>query len=275
MAIAGAAGPATFKTGAAGPATFKIGAAGPATFKTAKTLLRNAILVAVAALTIGSVSACDNQSGSSSPAATPDNRQVTVVGAGHVQGTPDTLTANVSIDATAPDVTAAMNQSSDRTRAVIDALVNNAKVDRKDISTSSVNLQPQYGPDSSAITGYRAGNSLAVKIRNLGSASQTLALIVSTGGDATRINSVDYSIEDDSQLVKDARARAFDDAKARAEQYAQLSGLELGKVISISEAGGNASPPAPPMPRAAAAPVPLEPGQRTVSFSVTVIWELR
>ena len=117
-------------------------------------------------------------------------------------------------------------------------LSNNAKVDRKDISTSSVSLQPQYGPDSSAITGYRASNSLAVKIRNLGSASQTLALIVSAGGDATRINSVDYSIDDDSQLVKDARARAFDDAKARAEQYAQLSGLELGKVISISEAGG-------------------------------------
>ncbi len=249
------------------------GAAGPATTKPAKALLRNAILVAIAALTIGSVSACDSQSGPS--AAGPDNRQVTVVGAGQVQGTPDTLTANVSIDATAPDVTAAMNRSSDRTRAVIDALINNAKVDRKDISTSSVNLQPQYGPDSSAITGYHASNSLAVKIRNLGSASQTLALIVSTGGDATRINSVDYSIEDDSQLVKDARARAFNDAKARAEQYAQLSGLDLGKVISISEVGGSASPPAPPMPRAAAAPVPLEPGQQTVSFSVTVIWELR
>ena len=220
---------------------------------TADRSYETSILVAVAALTVGGLSACDNQSGSSSQGAGPDNRQVTVVGAGQVQGTPDTLTANVSIDATAPDVTAAMNQSSDRTRAVIDALVNNAKIDRKDISTSSVSLQPQYGADSSAITGYRASNSLAVKIRNLDSASQTLALIVSTGGDATRINSVDYSIDDDSQLVKDARARAFDDAKARAEQYAQLSGLDLGKVISISESGGNASPPATPMPRAAAA----------------------
>lgn len=241
----------------------------------AKTLLRNAILVAVAAVTVGSVSACDNQPDSPSQGAGPDNRQVTVVGAGQVQGTPDTLTANVSIEATAPDITAAMNRSSERTRAVIDALVNNAKIDRKDISTSSVSLQPQFGPDSLTITGYRASNSLAVKMRNLGSASQTLALIVSAGGDATRINSVDYAIDDDSQLVKDARARAFDDAEARAEQYAQLSGLELGNVISISEAGGNASPPAPQMPRATATPVPLEPGSQTVSLSVTVIWELR
>jgi uncharacterized protein len=98
-----------------------------------------------------------------------------------------------------------------------------------------------------------------------------LALIVSTGGDATRIRSVSYSIADDSQLVKDARARAFQDAKNRADQYAQLSGLQLGKVLSISEASGSGAPPAP---RGMAAAVPLEPGQQTVSFSVTVVWEL-
>ena len=238
---------------------------------TAKALLRKAILSITAVLAIAGVSACDQDS-DSAPTPGPNNRQVTVVGEGQVQGTPDTLTANVSIEATAPDVTTAMNQTSGRTQAVIDALVNNAKVDRKDISTTSVSLQPQYSADSSAIIGYRSSNSLAVKIRDLGSASRTLALIVSTGGDATRIDSVNYSIDDDSQLVRDARAQAFDDAKARAEQYAELSGLRLGKVISISEANG-ATPPTP-MPRAATEAVPLEPGQQTVSFSVTVIWEL-
>lgn len=242
---------------------------------TGKTLLRKGILLATAALAIAGVSACDQQSGSSSQEPGPDNRQVTVVGAGQVQGTPDTLTANVSIEASAPDVTTAMNQSSDKTRAVIDALVNTAKIDRNDISTTTVNLQPNYGPDST-ITGYGASNSIAVKIRKLDSASSTLALIVSTGGDNTRISSVNYSIDDDSQLVKDARARAFEDAKARAEQYAQLSGLKLGNVISISESSGSTPPTPTPMPRAAMAePVPLEPGQQTVSFSVTVVWELR
>ncbi len=202
-----------------------------------------------------------------------NSRQVTVVGSGQVQGTPDTLTANVSIEFTAPDVTAAMNQTSERQQALINALVT-AGVHRKDIRTAQVRLQPQYGPESSAIVGYRASNSIDVKIRNLDAASNTLALIVSTGGDATRINSVNYSIDDDSQLVKDARARAFQDAKERAQQYAQLSGLTLGKVTSISESAG-ATPPTPiPLTRAAAAPVPLEPGQQTVSFSVTVVWEL-
>jgi uncharacterized protein len=46
-------------------------------------------------------------------------------------------------------------------------------------------------------------------------------------------------------------------------------------VLSISEGTGAApvtgAPPAPPRGMAAA---PLEPGQQTVSFSVTAVWEL-
>ena len=236
------------------------------------------IVVAAAGLVVAGLAGCDATSTSGPsiiPTADAATRQVTVVGSGEVQGTPDTLNANVSIEFTAPDVTAAMNQTSDRQEAVINALVNSG-IDRRDISTTNVSLQPQYGGgDNPAITGYRASNSIAVKIRKLDAASQALAIIVSTGGDATRINSVSYAIDDDSQLVKDARTRAFDDAKDRAEQYAQLSGLTLGKIISISESAGTTPvPPPTPMPRAAMEAVPLEPGQQSVGFSVTVIWEL-
>lgn len=230
-------------------------------------------LVAVALTAIG-ISACDANSGPA-PGTPEGARQVTVVGEGQVQGTPDTLTANVAMEAIAPDVTGAMNQSGERQQAVIDALVD-AGIDRKDINTTQVSLQPQYGTDGTVITGYRASNEIDVKIRDLSAASQALALIVSSGGDATRINSVNYSIEDDSQLIRDARARAFDDAKSRAQQYADLSGLDLGKVLSISESSGSMPPPQPmPMRGAEAAmAVPLEPGQQTVGFNVTVIWEL-
>jgi uncharacterized protein YggE len=222
-------------------------------------------------LTVGVLAGCDSHSGRVG-----DNpRQVTVVGSGQVQGVPDTLTADVAIQFTAPDVTTAMNQTNDRQQAVINALTG-AGVDRKDISTTDVSLQPEYDSSSGSITGYRASNSIRVKIHPTDSASHVLAVIVGTGGDATRINSVSYSIADDSQLVKDARARAFQDAKNRAEQYAQLSGLKLGKVISISEASGAAAtmPPAPPRGGIAES-VPLEPGQQTVRFSVTAVWELR
>jgi uncharacterized protein YggE len=230
------------------------------------------ILLVLALGLAAASSACDH-----SPERVGDNpRQVTVVGSGHVEGVPDTLTADVGIEFTARDVTAAMDQTNSRQQAVIDALAN-AGVDRKDISTTDVSLQPQYDNAGGTITGYRAANSIRVKIHPAGTASRLLAVIVGTGGDATRINSVSYSIADDSQLVKDARAHAFADAKDRAAQYAQLSGLGLGKILSVSEAaGGSASPTGMPAPRSGMqASVPLEPGQQTVSFSVTAVWELR
>lgn len=236
------------------------------------TILRYVAILAAACLTLV---ACDSAPGPVGIEPSADSRQVTVVGNGEVQGSPDTLTVNSSTEVTAPDATTAINQSSERQQAVIDALTR-LGIDRKDISTTQVSLQPRYGADSIAIAGYQAQNTISVKIRDLTKASQALADIQTAGGNATRINSISYDIADDSQLVKDARARAFNDAKDRAQQYADLAGLKLGKVISISESTGTPPTPTPMQaPRLeAAAPVPLEPGQQTVSFSVTVIWEL-
>ncbi|MGV0790433.1 SIMPL domain-containing protein [Mycolicibacterium sp. XJ1819] len=233
------------------------------------------LVLAGAAAVTAALSGCDATAGPT-PGGDTDVRQVTVVGAGEVQGEPDTLNITASIEFTAADVTGAMNQTSERQQQVITALVD-AGVDRKDINTAQVSLQPQFaggGDNPQSIVGYRASNSIEIKIRQTDAASQALALIVSTGGDATRINNVSYSIDDDSALVRDARARAFEDAKERAEQYAQLSGLTLGKVISISEATGSTPPTPLPMRGAEMASVPLEPGQQTVGFTVTVVWEL-
>lgn len=238
----------------------------------ARTVLRQSMTLALAGLSALALAGCD-----SAPHVPDLPRQVTVVGTGEVQGVPDTLTTEAGIEFLAGDVTSAMNQTSERQQAVIDALVD-AGVDRKDISTTQVSLQPQYGNSepngSSTITGYRAGNTIRVKVER-DSASQVLAVIVRAGGDATRINGVSYSIEDDSALVRGARERAFNDAKDRAEQYAQLSGLHLGQVISISEVAGETPPMPVGMPmRAMAAAPPVEPGQQTVSFTVTAVWEL-
>lgn len=226
------------------------------------------MLSALAVGAVAALSGCDSHP--SAPGANP--RQVTVVGSGQVQGVPDTLTADVGIEFTAPEATTAINFTNQRQQSVIDALTG-AGVDRKNIGTAEVSLQPVYGNGgNSTVTGYRASNSIRIKIHPPEAASQVLTTIVTTGGDATRINSVNYSIADDSRLVKDARSRAFNDAKDRADQYAQLSGLKLGKVLSISEASGGA--PVAGAPKAMPAAVPLEPGQQMVSFSVTAVWEL-
>jgi uncharacterized protein YggE len=241
-----------------------------------KSTLTRLLLLASAAVAVVGVVGCDVKSAPTPVAGTAAPRQVTVVGEGKVDGTPDTLTISLSIAATAPDAAGASNQTSTRTNAVTEALAAQG-IDRKDVSTTTVTLQPQYGgSDNTTVVGYQSSNSIDVKVRKIDTGPQVLGAITTAGADATRINSVTYSIEDDSQLIKDARGRAFDDAKNRAQQYAQLSGLDLGKVLSITENGAATPPPMPSPVRydAVAAPVPVSPGQQTVGFSVTVVWEL-
>ncbi|WP_299556549.1 SIMPL domain-containing protein [uncultured Mycolicibacterium sp.] len=238
-------------------------------------LVRCALATAGAGLTVLGLSACDAVSGPGGGDGAAGARQVTVVGTGEVEGVPDTLTVNAAMESVAADVTTAMNRTNERQQAVIDAL-EELGVDRTDIATTQVSLQPQFAGDGTTIVGYRASNAIDVNIRELDKASEALELIVTTGGESTRINSVQFSIDDDSDLVRDARARAFEDARDRARQYAELADLELGEVLSISEAPASASPrPVPFGSRAEVAAAPLEPGTQTVGFSVTVVWELR
>ena len=62
----------------------------------------------------------------------------------------------------------------------------------------------------------------------------------------------------------------------RAEQYASLAGGELGDVLSITESitGQEQARTFGDSARSAAFDVPIEPGQQTVSVSVSVKWAL-
>ncbi|NMO00153.1 SIMPL domain-containing protein [Gordonia sp. TBRC 11910] len=229
-----------------------------------------------AAVLIGGVAAC----GTDDPV--DQARSITVIGSGKVTGTPDTLKADVGIEAEGADVTSALNQASAKVKKVTDAVVA-AGVERKDIQTQTVSLNPQYSSPlpggTSQISGYQATNSLRITIRDLTKASTILAAAPTAGGDNTRISNVSFSIDDDSDLMRQAREAAFNDARSRAGQYADLAGDSLGKVLTITEAttGQDQAAKTPgTFSRAdvAAAPIPVEPGQQTLTFTVTVKYQL-
>lgn len=202
--------------------------------------------------------------------------EVTVNGTGEVRGTPDLLRADIGADATAPDVSAAVTQVNGKAQAIIDAVVG-AGVKREDVQTSKLSINPQYsspgtGGGTSTISGYKAQNSLRIVVRDLSKASGVLDKAIQAGGNNTRLSGVTFDMADDSKLLADARERAFKDAKTHAEQYAKLSGLGLGDVVTISESHG--STPLNDGAEAKMAAVPVEPGSQTVKFTVTVKWAL-
>ncbi|NKY87104.1 SIMPL domain-containing protein [Nocardia veterana] len=200
------------------------------------------------------------------------SREVTVVGTGQVRGAPDTLNADVGVEVTAPDVSTAIENANAKASAVDDAMVN-AGAKREDIQTTDVSVQPQYGPDQK-VTGYTATNTVHVVVRDLPKASAILSAAVRAGGNDTRIRGVSFALDDNSKLLADARAGAFADAKARANQYAVLSGLTLKDVKTINETRSGESAPPQAKTQFATPDVPLEPGQQTVTFTVTVTWNM-
>ncbi len=134
-----------------------------------------------------------------------------------------------------------------------------------------------YMPMPDGPNGFDVFSSLSIKLRNLDDAGKTISDAAAAGGDATRINGISFEFEDSASLLEDAREDAFADAKSKAEQYADLAGGSLGRVVSISEnnSGGGGYPyPMAERDAAAGSAVPLYAGSQQVSVTSTVVWEL-
>lgn len=198
---------------------------------------------------------------------------ITVVGHGEASGSPDVFMATVGVSVRSRRIAGVMAEVKAKARAVIDAVLDSG-VAAEDVRTAWMSVHPQF--DGNRITGYAADNSVRITVRELSKVSDVLDKAVTAGGEAAQLSGVSFDLQDSSELSTQARERAFADAKARAEQYATLSGGTLGKVLRIDETGGrsNPSPRAEfAMLRAAGGP-PVEAGQQTVSTEITVTWEL-
>lgn len=198
---------------------------------------------------------------------------ITVVGHGEASGSPDVFMATVGVSVRSRRIAGVMADVKAKARAVIDAVLDSG-VAAEHVRTAWMSVHPQF--DGNKITGYSADNSVRITVRDLSKVSDVLDKAVTAGGEAAQLSGVSFDLQDSTDLATQARERAFADARARAEQYATLSGGTLGKVLRIDETGSHSSPSPRAefaMLRAASGP-PVEAGQQTVSADITVTWEL-
>jgi uncharacterized protein YggE len=202
-------------------------------------------------------------------------RTVTVSGSGTVSVAPDTATIFVGVSVTADKAGDAMSSAADKASALIATLREHGVADT-DVRTNDISLTPRYDDKYVHITGYVASNTVSVTLHDLGRTGAVLDSIAAKVGDATRINGITFSVEDDEKAVADARTRAVEDARRRAEQYTAAAGVTVGQVLRISEESLTLPQP---FYRAAdtaagAAATPVMPGQQDVGANVTVVFEL-
>lgn len=208
---------------------------------------------------------------------------ITVGATADVAGTPDTLRLDLTVAASGPTVSAALAKANGLTEAVHKSLLANG-VAKKDIQTSGLNISPNYTYNKSGsprLKGYSVSESVNAKLRNLASAGDAIGKVVTSGGNAVRVNGISLDLEETGALVSKARDKAFADAKAKAEQYAKVSGRSLGAVVSIAEKVAEPAPVGLSFQRDAfaaasqAADVPIQPGSQKVGVSVTVVYAMR
>ena len=202
---------------------------------------------------------------------------MSVSGTGKVSGVPDVLRLDMGVQHTGNDVNAALN-AANRDVAAIKKALDRYEVEDGDIQTSQLSINPHY-ENNGKVNGYDVFQGLTIKLRDLDRAGQAISAAAEAGGNATRINGVSFDIEDNAKLIQAARDAAFADAKAKAEQYAELAGRRLGNVTTISEDTSFDGAPIPYAAErmaadAAGSSVPIESGSQQVSVNSSISWEL-
>ena len=211
----------------------------------------------------------------------PAQRTMVVNGTGTVNMTPDIAYINLGVHTEKPTAADAVAENSTQTQLVINAL-KSAGVDPKDIQTSNFSIYPnsQFDPQTNQKIGttYVVDNSVNVTVRKLSSLGDLLDAVVKVG--ANNVNSVQFDVADKSQAIKQARAQAVKDAQSQAQELATEAGLTLGPVQSISFVSNIPLPMMDTFGKggggvAAAASIPVQSGQLTLSVNVDITYEIK
>ncbi len=211
------------------------------------------------------------------PATAASGTRLDVVATGEVTRVPDIGRINAGVVTQAPTAVEAIRQNAARMEQVRAALAR-AGVAPRDIQTSTINLQPDYRYAENQppqLIGYRASNEVNVRFREIAESGRILDALVAEG--ANQINGPNLGIDRPEAALDEARVAALANARARAELYARAMNMRVRRVLLVSESGAVPQPPMPMMrmERAQAqADTRIEPGEQTLSVSLTVSFEL-
>ncbi len=272
-------------------------------------------LIASLALACGSLSwGCTPQTIVNAPSTNAPSRGITVSGIGKASGKPNVARSTIGVEARAGTADEAIGDVNARMAQVI-AAVKQAGVADADIRTATLSLNfernyeqpprpiemaptaaPAVAPASPASATppgkgkalpaepaaphvklpqgfYTATNNVEVTIRNLDVAGKVLSAATSAG--ANQLYGLRFEIEDPSGLQVEARKKAVEDARVRAERLAQLAGVKLGPAVSISESDGGGGGPVPMFAMAKMeSSAPVERGELTVVSTVQIVYAL-
>lgn len=218
---------------------------------------------------------------------------ITLTGHGEVQAVPDIATVYFTVESSKATQKESSDEVNTKTKSILDFL-KTVDVAEKDIKTDNYSSYPKYSNPTpcpmyyyegmppcrteSKIVGYTVSQSITVKVRKVDDASKVIDGINKIG--VTNMSGPTLAIDNEDGLKAEARKKAIDDAKTKAEALARDLGVRLGRIASFSESGNNYPmmyKGVAMMESSADASVPsnIPKGENTISSDVTIVYEIR
>src|SRR5690606_10827602 len=171
-----------------------------------------------------------------------DATLLSVSARGQASRAPDIATISAGVVTQAPDANAAMRANAAQMTRVMEAITR-AGVAARDVQTAGISINPTWrhvDNQEPAISGYSASNTVNVKVRDIARLDDVLDALVASG--ANNLNGPSFGIDQPEAVYDEARRKALELARARAEMYADSLGLRVRRIVSINEGGGFQQP---------------------------------
>jgi uncharacterized protein YggE len=203
---------------------------------------------------------------------------ITVQATGISDAVPDAVRVSLSVSVLADTSEVALAEASLAADEVRDVFAER-QVAEADIATQTLTVSPEYSyteAEGQKIVGYRASQVFDVLLRDAENAGGVVDLLVSRGGKNLSINSTYPVLLDASAGAVSAREDAVKKARAKAEAYADLVGVELGEIVYLTEVAAptNVVVGAKSDAMAESAPPVIDLGTQQVTVTIEVRWKL-
>lgn len=207
-----------------------------------------------------------------------DRRVIALSATAEISAEPDIASFSAGVTTQAPTAAAAAEENAAALGSVLEALTE-LGIPPEDLRTNRFTIQPVYQRQQQrdelpVIGGYRVQNTLFVRLRDAEMLGTALDTALKAG--ANTIGSIRFDVEDADSLLDEARTKALEAARRKADLYAEAGNFELGGIISLSEnRQGQGPQPEYAMARMSAdSAAPVATGSLTFSVQVNVTWEI-
>lgn len=202
-----------------------------------------------------------------------------VSGEGEATAIPDTALVILGITTTQNSIAVAQNQ----TNSIINKIITDLKnlgIEEENIKTTNYSINPNYdySGGKQKINGYTVSINIQVKISPIEKLNQ--AIDTATKDGVNIVGGIQFMVNDKDRqkLEQKARKEAIANAKKKAKELANESGILLGRIINVSETGTSLPRPLNYLDSSQALKAEatqIEPGESTITSAVTLSYEIR